>query len=371
MPNQFKQYIKNKIFWCIIIVFISLFTIPKFFQSHTPDNATAVETALATAHKIVPKFETVGNIIAAQTVKIIPQINAQLIKIYVKPGTQVTKDQLLFLLDDAPSQAEVKLATANLARDQAALDNASEQLQRYQKLLKTGYISKLFFDQIKSNLYTAKATVAADVAALSIAKAHLSYTKIYAPISGRLSDINYKIGDIVSTSNNVPLTVINQFQPIEAVFSVPANNLSIIWEAQNQHALEVVASSDSDKAHPVDGSLIFIDNQVDPSTGAINMKASFDNQDQVLWPGQFAKLHLLLPPIEHAILIPTIALQQNQEGHYYLYVVDKTHHAHLRWVTPGITQGEQTLITKGLNVGEKVVTRGQFEISDGSLVHLN
>ncbi|MCD6048213.1 MAG: efflux transporter, family, subunit [Gammaproteobacteria bacterium] len=362
---------RSKNLWAIFIAIVAIFLAYHWYEPTTKRPLIPVSVSAVIVRDIVPSVEAVGSIATENSVNIQSQISGQITKIPAQPGQEVKAGDLLFVIDPRPFQAQVDQATATLLKDKAAADNAKDDLARYVKLAKKGYISKELYEQTKSNADSAKALVEADKAALANAQVQLSYTQIRAPISGRLSDINPNEGDLTTANSTPPLTTINQFSPIDAAFSVPTASLPSILAAQKASPLTVTAIPDVDKSLHAQGKLYFINNQIDSTTGTINMKAAFANTDEKLWPGEFVHVYLNLPTIPHALLVPTIALQQDQQQQYYAYVVDQKNHARRKSVNVGIVQGDLTQIVSGLTANDKVITQGQFQITDGSQVKIN
>jgi multidrug efflux system membrane fusion protein len=371
MEETKTLWYRNRNLWAIIIAIAFILLAYHWYEPTTKGSPTPVSVSAVVAKDIVPNVEAVGSIVTENNVNVQSQVSGQIIKIPAQPGQEVKAGDLLFVIDSRPFQAQVDQAAATLSKDKAAADNAKDDLARYIKLAKKGYISKELYEQTKSNADSAKALVEADEAALKNAQVQLSYTQIRAPISGRLSDINPNEGDLTTANSTPPLTTINQFSPIDAAFSVPTTSLPSILAAQKINPLTVTAIPDVDKSFHAQGKLYFINNQIDSTTGTINMKAAFANTDERLWPGEFVHVYLNLPAIPHALLVPTIALQQDQQQQYYAYVIDQKNHARRKSVSIGIAQGDLTQIISGLTTNDKVITQGQFQITDGSRVKTN
>jgi multidrug efflux system membrane fusion protein len=271
-------------------------------------------------------------------------------------------------------------ATANLARDRAQEANAGAQLERASKLLKEGILSKEQYDQYSTTLATLAATVKADEAAVESSKAaidtshaaietqrvQLSFTNIYAPISGRTGTLMTKPGNIVS-ANQTELATINQVQPIYVTFALPEANLT----ALRQHSgpgMQVSVVPD-EGGTPEIGKLTFFENTVDQTTGTIKLKATFPNAQRKLWPGQFVRVTLRLGEKANAVLVPNQAIQSGQDG-TFVYIVKQDQRVEVRPVTAGQRLGEETVVDKGLKPGETVVTEGTLRLVPGARVQV-
>jgi|RhiMetdeSRZDD1v2_1073273.scaffolds.fasta_scaffold21697_6 membrane fusion protein, multidrug efflux system len=331
----------------------------------------AVPVLVATAvQKSVPvQIRAVGNVEAYTTVSVKSQVTGVLMQAHFKEGQDVKKGQLLFTIDPRPLEAALKQSEANLARDTAQLNNLREQVKRYAELVQKQYVSREQYDQIKTNADAAEAVVEADKAAVENAKVQLSYCYIYAPVNGRVGSLLVNEGNLVRVNDGTPLVVINQINPINVTFAVPEQNLADLKRHMAGGRLKVDASFPADDGRPEQGSLAFVDNAVDRSTGTIKLKAEFSNQERRLWPGQFVNVALTLATQGDAVVIPSEAVQVGQEGQH-VFVVKADNRVEVRPVTIGSTNQGIAIIAKGLAVGERVVREGQFLLGPGSRVEI-
>ncbi|HEV2008613.1 MAG TPA: efflux RND transporter periplasmic adaptor subunit, partial [Burkholderiales bacterium] len=275
------------------------------------------------------------------------------------------KGQPLFQIDARPLQALLKQAEANLLRDKSQLERARAQEIRYRDLLAKNFVSQDAYAQFRTNVETAEATVAAGQATVETARLQLEYTTIRSPINGRTGKIMIQLGNMVKANDTNPLVVINQVSPIYLNFAVPEQYFGAIRAAMAKHALKVEASlTDSQGASVANGELAFIDNAVDTTTGTVKLRAVFPNQDKLLWPGQFATASLTLSEQQNAIVVPSQAVQIGPNGQF-VFVVKPDLTAEQRAVAVERVEGAQTIISKGLTPGEKVVTIGQSRLSPG------
>jgi multidrug efflux system membrane fusion protein len=331
----------------------------------------AVPVVVATAvQKSVPtQIRAVGNVEAYSTVAIKSQVTGVIYKIHFKEGDDVKKDQLLFTIDPRPFEAAVKQAEANLARDNAQLNNARDQAKRYAELVDKQYVSREQYDQIRTNADAAQAVVEADRAAVDNAKVQLSYCYIYSPVSGRVGSFLINEGNLVRVNDGAPLVVINQISPIFVSFAVPEQYLTALKRHMMSGKLLIDASFAADEGRPEQGRLEFIDNAVDRSTGTVRLKGVFSNGERRLWPGQFVNAALTLTTQGDAVVIPSESIQVGPEGQQVL-VVTGDKRVEQRLVTVGQTQQGESVITKGLAAGEMVVREGQFLLGPDARVDI-
>lgn len=330
--------------------------------------AAPVKVATVASRTMPVQLQAIGNVEAISSVTIKPQISGQLMKVHFQEGDFVKKGQLLFSIDRAPFEAALRQAEATLAKDQAQALNARLDAQRYEGLGRAGVVSIQQVDATQAAYNAMEATVAADKAAVETAKINLEYTSIDSPINGRTGNVGAKEGNLVK-ANDVPILVtINQIEPIYVTFSVPEQQLAEVKKYTGTRGLRVEAAPQNSGLH-FEGKLTFIDNAVDLTTGTIKLKATFPNQERVLWPGQFVDVLLTLTTQPNALVIPSAALQTGQNG-TYVYVVKQDLTAQPQPVKVGWTVGDSTVIASGLEPGEKVVTDGQLRLIPGAKVEL-
>lgn len=327
-----------------------------------------VRIATVTSRTMPVELQAIGNVEAISTVSIKAQISGQLMRVHFKEGDFVKKGQLLFTIDRAPFEAALRQAEGTLAKDEAQALNSRLDAERYQGLGKEGVVSKQQVDAAGAAANAMAATVAADKAAVETAKINLQYTSIYSPINGRTGTVGVKEGNLVK-ANDVPILVtINQIEPIYVSFAIPEQQLAELKQYSFAKSLKVDAAPQGSTQH-FQGRLTFIDNSVDLTTGTIKLKATFDNAAHVLWPGQFADVHLTLKSQPNAIVIPTAALQTSQNG-TFVYVIEQDLTAKQQPVKVGWNVGEETVISSGLQPGQRVVTDGQLRLTPGAKVDI-
>ncbi len=321
--------------------------------------------------KDVPvQLTAVGNVEAYATVSVKSRVGGELTAVHFQEGMEVKEGDLLFTIDKAPYEVALKEAQARLERDQALARKAGDDVRRNMPLAEKDFVSRQAYDQLKSTSEAAEATVKADQAALENLALQLSYCSIRAPISGRTGSLMIQRGNLIKASDeNKSLVVIHQIQPIYVTFSVPEQFLVQINRGMSEGKLPVRASISDPSApnEPVAGTVSFIDNTVDTSTGTIRLKATFPNKDRRLWPGQIANVELTLGIQSKAVVVPSQTIQSGQSGQY-AFVVKPEGIVELRPVVAGRSTDGQTVIEKGLSPGETVVTDGQLLLTPGTKV---
>ena len=321
----------------------------------------------ATAPRAVPiTLEMIGNVQAYSTVSIKSRVDGQLLSAAFQEGQLVKKGDLLFTIDPRTFEAQVAQTEAQLARDQASLEGARADLARYARLSKSGYSSEQQYEQQRAATKALEATIRADQATLEMAKLQLEYTKIYSPIDGRTGNILIKPGNLVKANDTNPIVVINQTEPVYVSFSVPEQNLNEIKRRMAEGKLKVAARVPGGD-EPELGQVTFINNAVDSTTGTIQIKATFPNDDERLTPGQFVEVTVQLSVLEDALVVPSEAIQTGQNG-TYVFVVKPDRTAEARPVVVGPSAGGFTVVSKGLKAGEQVVTEGQLRVVPGAKV---
>ncbi len=327
-------------------------------------------TVADVVQKTVPvQVQVIGNVEAYSTVGVKPQITGEIIGVHFTEGQDVQKGQLLFTFDPRPFQADVERAEATLAQDEAKAKNAQVEAHRYSKLVDAGVVAKEQAEQIQTNYDALVATVKADRAALDYYKVQLVYTKIYSPMTGRSGNLMLHRGNVVKANPDNPMVTITQVNPIYVDFAVPQQFLPEIKRYSAKGKLKVTAVLQGQEDRPETGTLSFIDNNVDLTTGTIKLKGTFANAERRLWPGQFVNVALTLTEQPNAVLVPTQAIQTGQHG-TYVFVVKPDLSAESRPVKVERNFENQAVIASGLQPGEKVVTDGQIRLVPGSKLEI-
>lgn len=353
-----------------------------------------VTVAKAERQSVPTDLRVVGTVEASAIVQVKSQVAGQLVGVEFTEGQNVSEGALLFRIDPRPYEdalrqaeaavardhAQILQAEASLARDNAQAKFADGDAQRQAELNRGGLTPRSQFDQAQStaeaakasaratqaSIETAKAALTADEAASAKARLDLSHCQIRAPLSGRTGNLLVNVGNLVKESD-VPLVVIHRVSPIFVTFAVPEQHLAAIRRLNAVSRLAVRAFAESDPSHAAIGSLAVIDNTVDTTTGTIRLKATFDNRDGLLWPGQFVSTVLTLDTIRDAVVAPSEAVQSGQQGSF-VYAVKPDSSVEIRPVTTGLVFGARTVIDKGLAAGDTVVTDGFLLLFPGAKV---
>ena len=330
----------------------------------------AVPVAASTAaRKDIPvQIRTIGAVEAYSTVSIKTMVTGQIVKVGFREGQDVKQGDLIFVIDPRPYDAALKIAEANLARNIALKENAEKDLKRYSSLIEKDLVPRQQFDQATSNAAALAAAVNADQSIVENARVQLSYCYIYAPISGRTGNLFVKEGNVIK-ANDAALVTILQNVPIYVSLAVPEQSLADIRKYQEAGTLRMETTIRGQEDRPVSGTLTFISNTVDAATGTIQLKGTFPNGDRRLWPGQFVSVSLTLSVKKGAVVVPTPAVQTGQRGQF-VFVVKPDLTVESRPVVTGESVGGETVIEKGIQADERVVTDGQLRLGPGARVEI-
>jgi multidrug efflux system membrane fusion protein len=328
--------------------------------------AVPVSVAKVERRTMPLSFRAIGHVEAIDTVAVKARIGGELQRIHFQEGQTVPAGALLFTIDPRPYQAAVAQSEAMLARDRALLAKAESDTRRYAELVAKDFVAKEQFDQIVATAASLHAAVAADEANLASARLNLEYCSITAPVGGRTGNLVVKVGNLVKANDDAALITINRIRPIYAAFSVPAQNLpAVLARRAAGIAVRAVIPGLGDAAS--EGRLTFVDNAVDTATATILLKATFPNDDERLWPGQFVELTVVLGEEPDRVVCPAPAVQSGQQGQY-VFVVKDDSSVELRPVTVARMDEHDAVIDAGLAGGETVVTDGQLRLVPGSRV---
>jgi membrane fusion protein, multidrug efflux system len=360
-----------------------------------PGGGAVPVTVAVASHRDVPvEVQAIGNVEAYASIGVRAQVGGQLNRVYFREGDFVKKGEPLFTIDPRPYEAALNEAVANvarseaiqaqaqatLARDSAQARYAAAQATRYGQLFKEGITSKDQAEQFSANADAVTQAVAADQAAIESARAsvvagraavdttklQLAYTNIQSPIDGRTGSLNVKPGNIVA-ANTMDLITVNQVEPIFVTFAVPEANLSAIKQYLASQKMTVRARPQDDSGPEETGTLAFVDNTVDQTTGTIRLKGLFPNTNRRLWPGEFVRVTLRLTTEPNSVVVPNQAIQTGQSGSF-VYVVKADRSVESRPVVPGARVDQDMVVRQGLEAGETVVTEGQLRLVPGSRV---
>jgi multidrug efflux system membrane fusion protein len=347
---------------------------------------------VATEESVPREIHAIGTVEPSATVQVKSQIAGELMAVRFVEGGDVKKGDLLLQIDPRPyldalrqaeaavarDRAQLRQAEANEGKDNAQLKNAAAIADRWENLQKQGVLSREQSEQMRTNADTVRESISADVAAVECARASiendlaaverakldLTYCEIRSPISGRAGNLLVHAGNLVKVSD-VALVIVNQIEPIFVSFGVPEQHLADIRKNSGNRKLPVHVSLQNDPGKSVSGLLSVVDNTVDNSTGTIRLKATFDNHEHILWPGQFVNTVLAVDILSNVTLVPAEAVQAGQQGQF-IYVVKPDQAVERRNVTVGRSLDNRVIIDKGVAPGETVVTDGQLRLFPGA-----
>ncbi|MDQ6698568.1 MAG: efflux RND transporter periplasmic adaptor subunit [Acidobacteriota bacterium] len=379
----------------IVLAIASAGCKPQNAQSAGPPPPVPVSVAVAKSETVPAEIHAVGTVEPSAVIQVKSQVAGELLRVRFTEGGNIKKGDLLFEIDPRPyrqtlrqteaaverDQAQLRQAEANLARETAQSRNADSDATRYDQLAKEGVVSKTQNDLFRTSadalrqsmradqaaIESARASVESDRAAVERAKLDLNYCEIRSPVSGRAGNLLVHPGNLVKANGDNPLVVINQVTPIFVTFGAPEEHLTEIRRNSASRKLLVTASPQDDPGKLIRGALSVVDNTVDTNTGQIRLKATFDNKERLLWPGQFVNVALTVGEQKNAITVPSEAVQPGQQGQM-IYVVKPDQTVEPRIVTVGATHGGSVIVEKGVAAGETIVTDGQLRLFPGARI---
>lgn len=398
---------RNRIFQIVgvaVLVLICLL-VWKFFGDRSQNavskprgDVAPVETAVASQRDVPIQIKSIGNIEPLSTVSIRSQVEGTLQAVHFQPGDEVKKGDLLFSIDPRPLQSALAQAQANLVKSMAAVTQGRDIVQkdaatarnlrtiakRDATLVEQGVISREEYDNAVSAAEAAEAAVRSDESAVATlqaavkaeqanvenARVQLSYTSIRSPIQGKTGNLAITAGNLIPANNQTPLVTITQTNPIYVTFAVPEPDLMRIRQYAEKEGFKTEAIIPGDESNHANGRLSLVDNTVDVTTGTVRLKATFDNNDRRLYPGQFVNVVLTLGTQDSATVVPSQAVQIGQDSSY-VYVVKQDMTAEVRNVKTGTVLDNMTVIEDGLKPGEQVVTDGQLRLVPGIRVQIS
>jgi multidrug efflux system membrane fusion protein len=329
---------------------------------------TPVGVATAAKGEVPVVIRALGTVAPLHTVNVKTQITGQLLKVDFKEGQMVKQGDLLALVDPRPYDVALQQAVGQQQKDEALLKNAQTDLERYRKLVAQDSIARQQLDTQQSLVRQYEAALVMDQAAVDAAKLNVAYTKIVAPLTGRIGLRTVDPGNFVSMSDATSICIIIQIQPISVLFTIPEDTLPSVRERLKAGAkLEVRVLDRAQKNELGIGKLDTHDNLIDMTTGTVKLRAVFDNKDDTLFPNQFVNVRLLVDTVKDATVVPVAAIQRGQPG-TFVYLVKGDDTVEIRVVELGATDGEKVQIVKGLQPGDQVVIDGTDRLRDGAKI---
>ncbi len=329
-----------------------------------------VRVAPATRGDFPLYYKALGTVTALNTINVRSRVAGELVKVSFEEGQMVKAGDLLAEIDPRPYQNALLQAEGTLLQNQAQLKNAQVDYERYRGLYAQDSIAKQTLDTAAALVGQYQGTVKTNQAAVNDAKLNLEFTRIRAPITGRVGLRQLDVGNLVAANDTTALAIITQTQPISVAFTLPENNLNRVLERYRSGAkLPVEAWDRGDQELQASGVLQSLDNQIDTTTGTLKFKARYENRDQALFPNQFVNVRVLADTLKNVVLAPSAAIQFGTNG-TFVYVLDGDNKVKIRELQVGDSNGDSTVIKTGLEAGDRVVLEGTDRLKDGSEVEV-
>jgi len=318
----------------------------------------------------VPIYLTgLGTVQATFTIGIHAQVDGKLEQVLFTEGQHVKKGDVLARIDPRLFQAALDQAKARKAQDEATLVAAEKDLARFKSLSARGFESQQNVDLQQAKVDTAKAAIAADVASIETAQTQLDYTSITAPSDGRVGVRMVDPGNIVHANDQGAIAMLTLSQPAAVVFTLPAQTLDDVRDAMTRGDVSVLAYERDNRRLLGSGTLLMVDNMIDPATATYRLKAIFPNEDEKLWPGKFVNARLLLETRPNVVVVPNTAVQRGPDG-LFTWIVSADNTVETRRIEVGPSMGDVTIVTSGVEDGERVVTQGQYKLQNKAPVSI-
>ena len=372
LSDEKKVYRPSSNFWLIASLIVMVLSIAWFFYATRNNNPVPTKpipiVSAPVINRDVPIYlSALGNVVPTYNVTVRSQIAGVLQKVLFKEGQFVKEGELLAQIDPRPYEALLKQYEGNLARDTALLANAGIDLKRYQDLWKQDSISQQTLATQKALVEQYQGAVKTDEGLIESTKINLIYCRIVSPIAGRIGLRLVDAGNLIQLSDTTGIAVVNTINPITVIFSLPEDYIpELIGQVYANKPIKVYAYDRQQNQKLAAGRLITLDNQIDPTTGTVKLKAQFSNKDNKLFPNQFVNIKILVETLKHAVIIPTAAVQ-HKLSYDFVYLFDKKK-VLIKKISAGPTIGNDTVINKGLIPGQLVVTEGADKLTNGAQV---
>jgi multidrug efflux system membrane fusion protein len=380
-PSQ-RPLFKRPWFWFILLCLVAGSAFAVWKTKQTPASPAAGKSGSKASSLPTPVFVAparsgdmnlyltgLGSVTPLNNVTVRSRVDGQLMEVHFREGQNVTKGSLLAVIDPRPFQVQLTQADGQMARDREQLNNARMDLERYKTLWKQDSIPRQQLDTQEALVRQFEGAVKVDQGLIDSAILQLTYSRITAPISGRIGLRLVDPGNMVHAADTGGLLTITQMQPIAVLFPLPEDNLPQVLHKMKGGRLGVEAFDREMKLKLSAGELTTVDNQIDPTTGTVKLKAIFANRESELFPNQFVNVRLLLEVMKDALIVPSAAIQKNPQG-AFAFVLNPDKTVSMRQVKTGISQGGETSIVEGLAVGEQVVVDGAERLREGSKVEV-
>ena len=316
------------------------------------------------------ELKALGTVTSYNTVNVRSRVDGELVKVLFEEGQEVKAGELLAVIDPRPYQVALQQAQGALQENQAQLKNAELDLQRYKGLYDEDSIARQTLDTQQALVNQYRGSLQSNQADVATAKLNLDFTQIRAPISGRLGLRQLDVGNLVSGGDTTPLVVITQANPISVIFTIPEGDLPAVMQRRRDGTILAVEAWDrGERLKLAEGVLESLDNQIDTTTGTVKLKARFDNAEQMLFPNQFVNVRLRVETREAATIIPSAAVQFGTQG-TFVYVVDGDNKVSIRQVSIAASDAERSMVSEGVQQGERLVLEGTDRLRDGSEVEV-
>lgn len=368
---------KRVLFWGGAILIAALVAVRLFPYGHNAGKtngkgaqklAVAVATAVRGDMPVI--YQLLGTVVPIANVTITPRVNGYIMKVAYKEGQHVTKGDELELIDPRPYEAALEQAQGTLAADQAQLAKARVDNGRYQRLIRQNSTSAMTAKDQEFTVKQLEGQVKYDEGQVRTARLNLMYCHIIAPVTGRVGIRNLDIGNYVAAGQSGGLTTLTQMQPISVIFTLPQNDLPLVWDEIRSHDVLTVEAWDSDNLKRLaTGTTRALDSQIDTATGTVRLRGIFANENEELFPNEFVNAHLLVKTLHGALMVPGIAVQASPDG-TFVYVVGPDMRVQVRPIKTGYADDTRTVVLKGLEPNEKVVTDGIEHLKPGAKVFI-